>query len=123
MASFWRLNTKDGQTVWVKQIADSKEAIFISMPPLVHGDLVYIGPAGAEWASSGLGLAAFRISDGEQVWRFNIVPGDGEPGANTWGTDAAARKHGGGNLWTPMTFDEEKNLPLRTRWERCARYL
>jgi alcohol dehydrogenase (cytochrome c) len=103
------LDTKDGQTVWVKQIADSKEGYFISMPPLVHGDLVYIGPAGAEWASSGW-VGAFRISDGQQVWRFNIVPGDGEPGANTWGTDAAARKHGGGNLWTPMTFDEEKNL-------------
>src|SRR5260370_14424807 len=26
------------------------------------------------------------------------------------GTDPAARKHGGGNLWTPMSFDEEKNL-------------
>jgi len=103
------LDAKDGHLLWSKQIADSKEGYFISMPPLVHGDLVYIGPAGAEWASSGW-VGAFRISDGEQVWRFNIVPGDGEPGANTWGTDAAARKHGGGNLWTPMTFDEEKNL-------------
>jgi alcohol dehydrogenase (cytochrome c) len=44
------------------------------------------------------------------VWRFNIVPDDGEPGADTWGPDPAARKHGGGNLWTPLTFDEEKNL-------------
>ena len=103
------LDAKDGHLLWSKQIADSKEGYFISMPPLVHGDLVYIGPAGAEWASSGW-VGAFRISDGQQVWRFNIVPGDGEPAANTWGTDAAARKHGGGNLWTPMTFDEEKNL-------------
>ena len=103
------LDAKDGRTLWVKQIADSKEGYFVSMPPLVHGDLVYIGPAGAEWASSGW-VGAFRLSDGEQVWRFNIVPGDGESGASTWGTDVAARKHGGGNLWTPMTFDEEKNL-------------
>jgi alcohol dehydrogenase (cytochrome c) len=103
------LDAKDGHTLWVKQTANSKEGYFISMPPLVHGDLIYIGPAGAEWASSGW-VGAFRISDGEQVWRFNIVPGDGEPGANTWGKDPAARKHGGGNLWTPMTFDEEKNL-------------
>jgi alcohol dehydrogenase (cytochrome c) len=103
------LDAKDGHTFWANQIADSKEGYFISMPPLVHGDLVYIGPAGAEWASSGW-VGAFRISDGEQVWRFNIVPRDGEPSANTWGTDAVARKHGGGNLWTPMTFDEEKNL-------------
>jgi alcohol dehydrogenase (cytochrome c) len=103
------LDPKDGHTLWVKEIANSKEGYFISMPPLVHEDLVYIGPAGAEWASSGW-VGAFRVSDGEQVWRFNIVPGDGELGANTWGTDPAARKHGGGNLWTPMSFDEEKNL-------------
>ncbi|MDB6085306.1 MAG: Pyrrolo-quinoline quinone [Gammaproteobacteria bacterium] len=103
------LDAKDGHTLWAKQIADPKEGYFISMPPLVHGALVYIGPAGAEWASKGW-VGAFRISDGEQVWRFNIVPDDGEPGANTWGADPAARMHGGGTLWTPMTFDEEKNL-------------
>jgi alcohol dehydrogenase (cytochrome c) len=103
------LDAKDGHTLWTRQIADPKEGYFISMPPLVHGDLVYIGPAGAEWASKGW-VGAFRINDGEQAWRFNIVPDDVEPGADTWGADPAARKHGGGNLWTPMTFDEEKNL-------------
>jgi alcohol dehydrogenase (cytochrome c) len=103
------LDAKDGHTLWSRQIANPKEGYFISMPPLVHGDLVYIGPAGAEFASKGW-VGAFRISDGSQAWRFNIVPNDGEPGANTWGTDPAAREHGGGNLWTPMTFDDEKNL-------------
>jgi alcohol dehydrogenase (cytochrome c) len=103
------LDAKDGHTLWATQIANPKEGYFISMPPLVHGDLVYIGPAGAEWAAKGW-VGAFRISDGKQVWRFNIVPDDDEPGADTWGTDPAARKHGGGNLWTPMTFDVEKNL-------------
>jgi alcohol dehydrogenase (cytochrome c) len=43
------LDTKDGRLLWAKQIANSKEGYFISMPPLAHGDLVYIGPAGAEW--------------------------------------------------------------------------
>jgi alcohol dehydrogenase (cytochrome c) len=103
------LDAKDGHTIWTKQIADPKEGYFISMPPLVHGNLIYIGPAGAETAAHGW-VGAFRISDGEQVWRFNIVPDDGEPGADTWGPDSAARKHGGGNIWTPMSFDEEKNL-------------
>ncbi len=103
------LDAKDGRMLWAKQIANPKEGYFISMPPLVHGDLVYIGPAGSEWAAQGW-VGAFRISDSEQAWRFNIVPDDGEPGANTWGTDPAARKHGGGCLWTPLAFDEEKNL-------------
>jgi alcohol dehydrogenase (cytochrome c) len=103
------LDAKDGHMVWAKQIADPKEGHFISMPPLIHGNLIYVGPAGSEWAAKGW-VGAFRISDGEQVWRFNIVPDDGKPGANTWGPDPAARKHGGGNLWTPLTFDEAKNL-------------
>jgi alcohol dehydrogenase (cytochrome c) len=103
------LDAKDGHTVWTKQIADTKDGYFISMPPLAHDGLVYIGPAGAETAATGW-VGAFRVSDGKQVWRFNIVPADGEPGADTWGPNPAARKHGGGNLWTPMSFDLEKNL-------------
>jgi len=103
------LDAKDGHTVWSRQIADPKGGYFISMAPLVHGELVYIGPAGAETAAEGW-VAAFRVRDGEQVWRFNIVPKDGEPGADTWGPNPAARQHGGGNLWTAMSFDEQKNL-------------
>jgi alcohol dehydrogenase (cytochrome c) len=103
------LDAKDGHQLWAKQIADPKEGYFISMPPLVHGDLIYIGPAGAETAARGW-VGAFRIGDGERVWRFNIVPDDGEPGADTWGPNPEARKHGGGNLWTPMSFDEKRNL-------------
>jgi alcohol dehydrogenase (cytochrome c) len=103
------LDATDGHTLWAKQIADPKEGYFISMPPLVYGNLIYIGPAGAETAAHGW-VAAFRTNDGDQVWRFNIVPADGEPGADTWGTDPAARKHGGGNLWTPMSFDVQRNL-------------
>lgn len=103
------LDIKDGHTLWSKQIADPKEGYFISMAPLVHGDLVYIGPAGAETAARGW-VGAFRVSNGEQVWRFNIVPEDGEPGADTWGPNPEARKHGGGNLWTAMSLDVEKNV-------------
>jgi alcohol dehydrogenase (cytochrome c) len=103
------LNANDGKTLWARQIAEPKEGYFISMPPLVHGNMIYIGPAGSETAARGW-VAAFRISDGEQVWRFNIVPDDGEPGADTWGPDPAARRHGGGNLWTPMSFDVKRNL-------------
>jgi alcohol dehydrogenase (cytochrome c) len=103
------LDAKDGRTIWSRQIADPKEGYFISMAPLVHGNLIYIGPAGAETAAQGW-VGAFRIRDGKQVWRFNIVPDDGEPGADTWGPDPAARRHGGGNLWTPMSFDVQRNL-------------
>ena len=52
------LDAKDGHTLWSRQIANPKEGYFISMPPLVHGELIYIGPAGAETAARGW-LGAF----------------------------------------------------------------
>jgi alcohol dehydrogenase (cytochrome c) len=46
-------DARDGHVIWAKQIADPREGYFISMPPLIQDGLIYIGPAGAEWASSG----------------------------------------------------------------------
>lgn len=103
------LDAKDGHLIWAKQIANAKDGYFISMPPLIHRDLVYVGPAGSEWASSGW-VGAYRLTDGEQVWRFNIIPGDGQPGADTWGPDPSARKHAGGDLWTALSLDTDTNV-------------
>ncbi|HVB99415.1 MAG TPA: PQQ-binding-like beta-propeller repeat protein [Candidatus Dormibacteraeota bacterium] len=103
------MDAKDGRIVWARQIADPRKGYFISMVPLVHGGLIYVGPAGAEWASSGW-VGAYKLSDGSPVWKFHIVPQGGEPGAETWGPDPAARTHGGGNLWTELTFDTKRDL-------------
>src|SRR5579872_7498862 len=103
------IDAETGKLAWAKQIASPKDGFSTSMPPLIHGDLIYIGPAGSESAASGW-VGAFRLTDGEQVWRFNIIPADGEPGAETWGPDPAARKNAGGALWTPLSYDTEKDL-------------
>jgi len=103
------LDAETGKLLWAKQIADPKAGYFISMPALVTGDMIYVGPAGSERAGSGW-IGAFRLSNGEQVWKFNIIPQDGEPGADTWGPDPAARKHAGGALWTPQSYDSEKGI-------------
>jgi alcohol dehydrogenase (cytochrome c) len=102
------LDGKTGKELWSRQIAKPSEGYFISMPPLIYDDLVLIGPAGAEFAGKGW-VGAFRLSNGEPVWKFNTVPDRGEPGAETWGGDPNTPKHGG-NLWTPMSFDVEKGL-------------
>ena len=60
------LDAESGKLLWAKQIADPKAGYFISMPALVNGDMIYVGPAGSERAGSGW-IGAFRQSDGEQV--------------------------------------------------------
>ena len=103
------LDAESGKLLWAKQIADPKAGYFISMPALVTADTIYIGPAGSERAGSGW-IGAFKLSNGEQIWKFNIIPKDGEPGADTWGPNPEARKHAGGALWTPQSFDSEKGI-------------
>ena len=102
------LDGNNGKELWSRQIAKPGDGYFMSMPPLIYDDLVLVGPAGAEFAGKGW-VGAFRLSDGEPVWKFNTVPDPGEPGAETWG-DPNTLKHGGGNLWTPMSLDVEKSL-------------
>ncbi len=103
------LDAESGKLLWANQIADPDAGFFIAMPPLVNGDMIYIGPAGSERAGSGW-IGAYKLSNGQQVWKFNIIPKDGEPGAETWGPNPDTRKHAGGALWTAQSFDTEKGI-------------
>jgi alcohol dehydrogenase (cytochrome c) len=78
------------------------------MAPLVYEDLVISGIGISEYGVKGW-IGAFRLSDGERVWRFNTVPGEGEPGFDTWSsTDDTPR--GGGGIWVTPSLDVEKGL-------------
>jgi alcohol dehydrogenase (cytochrome c) len=103
------LDMATGKEVWTTHIADSDDGHFISMPPLIVDDLVLIGPAGAEWAAKGW-VGAFSLKDGKPVWKFNTVPDPGEKGSETWGNDPKILANGGGDLWTPMSYDVAKGL-------------
>jgi alcohol dehydrogenase (cytochrome c) len=78
------------------------------MPPLIFGDLIIYGPAGADWGSKNW-IGAFKLDTGEQVWRFNLIPDANEPGADSW-TNPQTREHGGGSVWTPVSLDAENGI-------------
>ena len=102
------LDAANGSLLWARRIADVSKGEMISMPPLVYDDLVFIAPAVSEYAIRGW-IAAYRLQDGERVWRFNIVPEPGEPGSETWKQDSSI-PIGGGAVWTPMSLDAEREL-------------
>ena len=97
------LDLERGQLLWSQKIADAKSGQYLSMPPLIFDDLVIYGPAGADWGAKNW-IGAFDLETGKQVWRFNLIPDDNEPGADSW-KDAASRAHGGGSVWTPVSLD------------------
>jgi alcohol dehydrogenase (cytochrome c) len=100
------VNMADGSLLWSRKTADAKTSQYLSMPPLIYGDLVIYGPAGADWGAKNW-IGAFNLTTGEQVWRFNLIPDAGEPGADTW-TDPQSR------AWRRQSVD-----PIVSR--RCSR--
>lgn len=99
------LDSEDGALLWARQVAKPAAGETITMPPLIWADRVFIGPAGSENNIRGW-VGAFRLTDGEPLWRFNTIPAPGEPGAETWENHLVPV--GGGALWTPMALDLER---------------
>jgi alcohol dehydrogenase (cytochrome c) len=99
------LDSEDGTLLWARQVARPAAGETITMPPLIWEDRVFIGPAGSENNIRGW-IGAFRLSDGEPLWRFNAIPTAGEPGAETWGNPKVPV--GGGAIWTPLALDQVK---------------
>ena len=97
-----------GTLLWSRKIADAKASQYLSMPPLIFGDLIIYGPAGADWGAKNW-IGAFKLDTGEPVWRFNLIPDANEAGADSW-TNPQAREHGGGAVWTPLSLDAEKGV-------------
>jgi alcohol dehydrogenase (cytochrome c) len=101
------LDADTGRLLWERAAADPDQGETFTMPPVIFEDLVIIGPAGSEVPIKGW-VGAFKLKNGDPIWRFNTVPRPGEPGAESWGaTDAPT---GGGAVWTPFSLDPTEGL-------------
>jgi len=102
------LDMANGNLIWSRQIAGAADSQYLSMPPLIWGDMILYGPAGADYGPKNW-IGAFKLADGEPIWRFNLVPDPDQPGAETW-KDKEALMHGGGSLWTPLSLDTKSGV-------------
>lgn len=101
------LDAATGNPRWETRVADATEGYSITVAPLAVGDLVIVGVSGGEFGIRGF-LAAYAAGTGKQVWRFDTVPGPGEPGHDTWEGDSW--KTGGGPTWVTGAYDPELDL-------------
>ena len=109
------LDAKTGKELWNTQIADYKQQYAMTVAPIVVKDKVIAGVAGGEHGVRGF-LAAYDVNTGKEVWRFNTVPGPGEPGYETWlgkdGKPSDSYLHGGAPIWVTGSYDPETNLTM-----------
>jgi alcohol dehydrogenase (cytochrome c) len=101
------LDTRTGNIVWDTTAADYKQAYTFTVAPLVVKDKVIVGVSGGEYGIRGF-VDAYDAATGKRAWRFETVPGPGEPGHETW--DAESWKSGGAPAWLTGTYDPELNL-------------
>jgi alcohol dehydrogenase (cytochrome c) len=79
----------------------------MTLAPLIVKDKVVVGVGGGEGRTRGF-VAAFDADSGKEAWRFNTIPGPGEPGNDTWAGDSW--KTGGAPVWVTGAFDAALNL-------------
>ena len=101
------LDAKTGRPVWNTEVAKAAEGYAITHAPLIVKDKIIIGTAGGDRGIRGF-IAAFDAKTGKQVWRFNNIPGPGEPGHETWSGDSWMK--GGAAVWNTGAYDPETNL-------------
>ena len=101
------IDAKNGHRLWDTTVASERAAYTITHAPLVIRDKVIVGTAGGDFGIRGF-LAAYDTRTGKEVWRFNTIPGPGEPGHETWGGDSW--KTGGGPFWMTGSYDPVLNL-------------
>jgi alcohol dehydrogenase (cytochrome c) len=101
------LDARTGRPLWNTQVADARAGYVMTLAPLVVKNKVIVGVAGGEYGIRGF-IAAYDARAGRELWRFNTVPGPGEPGHGSWAADAW--KHGGGAVWVTGSYDPDLNL-------------
>lgn len=101
------LDAKSGAVRFAKQLVDPTGGYSLTTAPLVVKNKIVLGTAGGEYGIRGW-IGAFDPEDGHELWKFNTIPGPGEPGHETWENDAW--KTGGGSIWLTGSYDADLDL-------------
>jgi alcohol dehydrogenase (cytochrome c) len=101
------LDAVTGKKVWDTVVEDWHKGYSMTGAPLPIEDRIVVGVAGGDYGIRGF-IAAYSAADGHLLWKFDVVPGPGEPGNETWGNDSW--KHGGAATWTTGAYDPSLGL-------------
>ena len=88
------LDAKTGKLIWDVVGADAEAGEYYTAAPIVWKGMIFLGSSGSDVGAIGR-MRAFSVKDGRRLWNFDIVPSSG-PGADTWPSDPAKRRAGGG---------------------------
>ena len=101
------LDAKTGAVRWETKVEDNATGYSITAAPLAIDGKIIVGVSGGEAGIRGF-LDAYDAKTGKLAWRCWTIPGQEEPGRETWGGDSW--KTGAGATWLTGSYDPELNL-------------
>jgi alcohol dehydrogenase (cytochrome c) len=120
------LDARSGKVVWNVQVADPKKGFSYQAGSVVARGKVISGLQGCgRFYEEKCAITAHDAATGREVWRVKTIPGQGEPGDETWG-DVAPLFRAGTDMWIPGSYDPALNLVYWSTsqakpWARAAR--
>ena len=101
------IDARTGNLLWDVEVAPHDSGYSKTAAPLIVKDKVVTGIAGGEFGIRGF-IDAYDAVTGELAWRTYTIPGEGEPGNDTWAGDSW--KTGGSASWITGAYDAELNM-------------
>lgn len=104
------LDARTGKVVWETAIADRKKGYGNTSGPIVIRGKVLQGLMGCDkYKEDGCFISAYDAANGKQLWKFETVAREGQPGGDTWG-QLPNLLRAGGDTWITGSYDPELNL-------------
>jgi quinohemoprotein ethanol dehydrogenase len=117
------LDAATGKLLWKVDTLPArgpKTPYTLSAAPVIAGDQVIVGSAGADFAGARGYVAAYDLDSGVMRWRFYTVPRDPQQGAQdqphlidavkSWDPRQRWEAGGGGTVWDGISYDPELKL-------------
>lgn len=111
-AHYIALDEKTGKLLWDQPVCQECTPAMhpgITSSPVYAKGVLYGAVTFGEARFCGR-LIAIDANDGHLLWRFDTIPGPGQPGHETWDTTTDVYKMGGADSWQPPVIDLENGL-------------